>query len=67
MEPEEGGTLLVGLTIPDVNAEEPLLVGPIEGPATMVTAEDTIMALTVGDEEATQIVGIVGIDVTDTL
>jgi len=67
MESEEGGTLLVGLTTPDVEVEEPPLVGPTEGPATVVTTEDAATALTVGAKEATQTITTVGTDVTDTL
>ena len=67
MEPEEGAVLSVGSTNPDVDANGPLFVGPDESLATMVTTEDAVMTPTTGVEEATQIVGIVGIEVTDTL
>ena len=64
MEPEEGGALSVGLTTP---ANGPLLVGQVEGSAILVTTKEAVMALTTGVEEATQMVGIVGTDVMDTL
>jgi len=67
MEPEEGRADGVGLTTPYANADGPLVVGPGEGPATMVTTKDALMALTIGAEEATQTVGIVRTEVTDTL
>lgn len=67
MELEEGGALRLGSTTTDMDAEGPLFEGPIEGPATVVTTEDAVTALTTGAEEATQMVGIVGTDVTITL
>ena len=67
MEPEEGRALGVGLTTLGVDADGPLFVGPVEGPATVVITEDAVMTLITRAEEATQTVGIVGNEVTDTL
>jgi len=64
MVPEEGGALRLGSTTPDTGAAGPMCEGPAEGPAIVVTTEDAVMTLTAGVEEATQIVGIVGTDVT---
>lgn len=66
MEPEKGGPLLVGLTTPNADVEGRPLVGPMEGLATVVTIEATT-ALTTGAEEATQIVGKFGTNVTGAL
>lgn len=67
MEPKEGGALWVGLTTPDVDADGPPSVGSTEGPMIVVMTEDVVTALTMGAKEATQIAGIVRIDVTVTL
>jgi len=67
MEPEESGILPVGFTMPDVEAEGPPLVSSTKGPIMVVTTEDATTTLTVGTVEATQIVGMDGIDVMDTL
>ena len=67
MEPEEGVAFSVGSTTPDVDANGPLFADPDEGPATVVTTEDAVTTPTIGAEEATQTVGIVGTEVADTL
>jgi len=67
MELEEGGEQRLGLTTPDMDADGPLFRGPAKGPATVVTTEDAVMELTIGAEEATQMVGIVGTNVIVTL
>lgn len=67
IEPEESGILLVGFTTLDAEAEGPPLVGPAEGRAIVVTTEDATSMLIAGVVEATQTVGIDGIDVSDTL
>lgn len=67
MELEEGGALRLGLTTPDVEADGPLFGGPAEGLAIVVTTEDAVTTLTTGAKEATQMVRIVGTNVTDTL
>lgn len=67
MEPEEGGAIKIGLTTPNADSNEPLLVELGEDQATVVTTEYAMTTLTIGAKEATQTVGIVKIDVTDTL
>jgi len=67
MEPEEGGAFSVGSKTSDVDADGPLFANPDKGPAIVVTTEDAVMAPTIGVEEATQTVGIVRTEVTDTL
>ena len=67
MELEEGGAFSLGSTTSDVDADGPLLADQEEGPAAVVTTEDAVTTLTTGVEEATQTVGIVETEVTDTL
>jgi len=67
MEPEEGGALSAGWTTLGVCADWPLFTEPWDGPATVVTIEDVVTALTTGVEDATQTVGIVGTEVTTVL
>jgi len=67
MEQEEGGALRLGSITPNVDADGPLFGGPVEGPIIVVTTEDAVTELTMGAEESTQMVGIVGTDVTVTL
>jgi len=47
-----------------MGAAGPLCEGPAKGLATVVTTEDALAALIAGAVEATQMVGIVGTDVT---
>jgi len=67
MEPEESGILPVGLTTSDTEDEGPPLVGSTKGPIIVVTTADAITALTAGAVEVTQIVGMDGTYMTDTL
>ena len=67
MEPEEGGAPSVGSTTLDTDADGPLFTDLEEGLAIVVITEDAVTALTTWVEEATQTVGIVGTEVTDTL
>ncbi|RAZ15992.1 hypothetical protein DK853_52015, partial [Klebsiella oxytoca] len=64
MGPEEGGALRLGSTTLDMGATGPLGEGLAKGLATVVTTKDAVVTLTVGAVEATQMVGLVEIDVT---
>ena len=61
---EIGGVSLAGCTTREEGDSSPLCVGPRDGSAVEVTADEAVIALTAGVDTASQMVGLVGTAVT---